>query len=101
MLALGENPGRKKVLKAHEKRLKIISIKQENGLILGDLTLDNIPTSDNPEVATAVMDANKIQVQHHPQSSVHQEQAQDGTAWNSIPGQEDDAVLAGAGHSNG
>ena len=47
------------------------------------------------------MDAEKIQVQHHTQSSVQQEQAQDGTAGNSFPGQEDDAVSEGAGHSNG
>ncbi len=96
VLVMGENPGKKKVVKAHEKRLKIINIEQLNGLILGDFTLDSITTSDYPEVATAVLDAKKIQVQRHPQSSVHQEQAQDRTAGNSIPGQQDEQGLATA-----
>jgi BRCT domain type II-containing protein len=101
VLMTRENPGKKKVVEAHEKRLKIINIEQMNGLLLGDFTLDDLTISDYPKVVTTVLDAEKAQVQHHPQSSVQQEQAQDGTAGNFIPGQEDDAVSAGAGHSNG
>jgi hypothetical protein len=100
VLMTGENPSKKKVIKAREKRLKIINIEQVNGLILGDFTLDDLTISDYPKVVTMVLDTKNIQVQHHPQSSVQQEQAQDGTAVNYIPGQEDDAVSAGAGHSN-
>ena len=66
-----------------------------------NFTLDDLTTDDYPEVAITVLDAKKIQVQCNPQSSGQQEQAQDGAAGNSIPGQEEDAVLAGAGHSNG
>jgi hypothetical protein len=101
VLVMGENPGKKKALEAHKKLLKIINIEQMICHISGDFILDDITTSDYPNVATAVLDTKKIQVQCHPQSSVHQEQTQDGTAGNSIPGQEDDAALAGAGHSNG
>ena len=101
MLVTGDNPGKKKVVKAHEKQLEIINIKQMNGLILGDFTLDDLTISNYPEVVTMVLDAKKVQVQRHPQSSVQQEQAQDGTTENFIPGQEDDTVSAGAGHSNG
>jgi hypothetical protein len=101
VLVTEENPGKKKVVKAHEKQLKIINIEQMNGLILGDYTLDDLTISDYPEVVSMALDAKKVQVQRHLQSSVQQEQAQDGTARNFIPGQEDDAVSAGAGHSNG
>ena len=70
VLVTGENPGKKKAVKAHEKQLKIINIKQMNGLIFGDFTLDDLTISNYPEVVTMVLDAKKIQVQCHPQSSV-------------------------------
>jgi hypothetical protein len=101
VLVTGENPGKKKVVEAHEKRLKIIDIKQMNGLILGDFTLDDLTISNYPNIVTTDLDIKKIQVQRHPQSSVQQDQAQDSTAGNFIPGQEDDVVSTGAGHSNG
>ena len=101
VLVTGEDPGKRKVVKAHERQVKIITIKQMNGFILGNFTLEDLTTDDYPEVAITVLDAEKIRVQHHPQSSVQHEQAQDGTARISILGQEDDAVSAGAGHSNG
>jgi hypothetical protein len=85
VLVTGENPGKKKVVEAHKKRLKIINIKQMNGLILGDFTLDDLTISNYPEIVTMVLDAKKVQAQHHPQSSAQQEQAQDGTAGNFIP----------------
>jgi NAD-dependent DNA ligase len=75
LLVTGENPGKKKVIEAHEKRLKIINIKQMNGLILGDFTLDDLTISNYPKVVTMVLDAKMVQVQRHPQSSVQQEQA--------------------------
>jgi hypothetical protein len=96
VLVTGENPGKKKAVKAHEKQLKIINIKQMNGLIFGDFTLDDLTLSNYPKVVTTVLDAKKIQVQCHPQSSAQQEQAQDGTARNFIPGQEDEVVSTGA-----
>ena len=101
VLVTGESPGKRKVVEAHVRQMKIITIKQMNGLILGGFTLEDLKTDDYLEVAIAVLDAKKIQVQHHPQSSVQHEQAQDGTAGINIPGQEDDVVSAGAGHSNG
>jgi hypothetical protein len=100
VLVTGDNPGKKKVVKAHKKRLKISNIEKMNGLILGNFTLDDLTISNYPKLVTMVLDAKKVQVQRHPQSSVQQEQVQDGTAGNFIPGEEDDAVSAGAGHSN-
>jgi hypothetical protein len=63
VLVTGENPDKKKVVKAHEWQVKIITIKQMNGLILGDFTLEDLTTDDYPEAAIAVLDAMKIQVQ--------------------------------------
>jgi BRCT domain type II-containing protein len=70
VLVTGENPGKKKVVEAHDKQLKIINMKQMNGLILGDFTRDDLTISNYPKVVTTVLDAKKIQVQCHPQSSV-------------------------------
>jgi BRCT domain type II-containing protein len=70
VLVTGENPGKKKVVEAHDKQLKIINIEQMNGLILGDFTQDDLTISNYPKVVTTVLDAKKIQVQCHPQSSV-------------------------------
>jgi hypothetical protein len=55
---------------------------------------------DYPNDVIVVLDAKKIKVQHHPQSLVQQEQAEEGTAENSTPGQVDDAMTTGAGHSD-
>ncbi len=59
MLVTKENPGKKKVVEAHKKWLKIINIKQMNGLILGDFTLNDLTISRFPEVGTTVLDAKK------------------------------------------
>jgi hypothetical protein len=54
VLVTGKNPGKKKVVEAHEKRLKIINIKQMNGLTLGDFTLDDLTISGYPEVVSMI-----------------------------------------------
>ena len=79
--------------------MKIITIDHLNDLILGDFTLEDLTPADYPSSVNVVLDAKKIQVQCHPQSSVQQEQAQEGTARDSPIGHED--VAAGVGHSNG
>ena len=91
----------KKILEAHNPFLKIININQLNDLILGDLTLEDLTSADYPNSVYAVLDAKKIQVQRHPQSSVQHEQAQEGTPGETSLGQVDDADKAGDGHSNG
>ena len=100
-LVIGESPGPKKIIEAHNRSLKIITLVQLNALILGDLTLEELTSADYPDSAYAVLDAEKIQVQRHPHSSVTQEQAQDGPAGISPSGQVDDAAAAGDGHTDG
>jgi len=79
-LVIGDAPGPKKVIEAHNRSMKIITLAQVNDLILGDLILEDLTSADSPESVYAVLDAEKIQVQRHPHSSVSQEQAQEGTA---------------------
>ena len=100
-LVVGDCPGAKKILEAHNRSLKIIAIDQLNNLILGDLTLKDLTSADYPNSVYAVLDAEKIQVQCHPQSSVQHEQAQEGTPGETSLGQVDNADKAGDGHSNG
>jgi hypothetical protein len=81
--------------------LKIITIDQLNNLILGDLILEDLTSADYPSSVSAVLDAERIQVQRHPQSSVQHEHANAGAAVDTSTGQDNDAVTAGAGHSDG
>ena len=100
-LVIGNAPGPKKVIEAHNRSLKIITLAQVNDLILGDLILEDLTSADYPESVYTVLDAEKIQVQCHPHSSVSQEQAQDGTAAEPPQRQEDDAKTAGDDHTDG
>ena len=100
-LVIGDAPGPKKVIEAHNRSMKIITLAQVNDLILGDLILEDLTSADHPESVYAVLDAEKIQVQRHPHSSVSQEQAKDGTAVEPFQRQEDDAKTAGDGHTDG
>jgi BRCT domain type II-containing protein len=100
-LVIGNAPGPKKVIEAHNQSMKIITLAQLNNLILGDLTLDDLTSADYPESVYAVLDTEKIQVQHHPHLSVSQEQAQDGTAAELPQRQEDDVDMAEDGQNNG
>ncbi len=92
-VVVGDCPGVKKILEAHNRSLKIINIDQLNDLIL--------TSADYPNSVNAVLDAKKIQVQCHPQLSVQHEQAHKGTPGETSLGQVDDADKAGDGHSNG
>ncbi len=97
----GDCPGEKKILEADKRSLKIITIDQLTNLILEDLILEDLTSADYPNSVSAVLDAKRIQVQHHPQSSVQHEHANAGAVMDTSTGQEDDAVTAGAGHSDG
>ncbi len=81
--------------------MKIITLEQLNDLVLGDIILEDLTSADYHESAYAVLDAEKIQVQRHPHSSVSQEQAHEGTAEETLQGQDIDAKMAGDGHING
>jgi hypothetical protein len=99
-LVAGEAPGPKKIIEAHNQSNKIITLEQLNDLILRNLLLEDLTSADYPELAYMVLDAEPIQVQRDPHSSVSQEQAQDGTARETPPEQVDDADTAGDGHTN-
>ena len=101
VLVVGDAPGPKKIIEAHNRAMRIITLEQLNDLILGDITLEDLTSADYPESAYAVLDAEKIQVQRHPHSSVSHEQAQEGTAEEALQGHEVDAVMAGDGHTDG
>ena len=101
VLVVGDAPGPKKIIEAHNRAMRIITLEQLNDLILGDITLEDLTSADYPESAYAVLDAEKIQVQRHPHSSVSHEQAQEGTAEETLQGHEVDAVMAGDGHTDG
>ena len=100
-LVIGDAPGPKKVIEAHNRSLKIITLAQANNLILGDLILEDLTSADYPESVYAVLDAKKIQVQRHPHFSVSQEQAQDGTVAEPPQRQKDNAKTAEDGHTDG
>jgi hypothetical protein len=98
---VGDNPGWKKVLDAHEKKIKIINIGQLTSLIVGELSIKDLTMSDYPEVVITVLEAKNIQVQRHPQLSHPDMQVAEGTVKDISQGPSDDAVTAGDGHSNG
>ncbi len=100
-LVIGESPGPKKIIEAHSRSKKIITLDQLNDLILGDLILEDLSSADYPELVYAVLDAEKIQAQRHPKLSVPLEQAQEGPAGDTSQVQEDDAKMAGDGHTDG
>jgi len=99
-LVIGESPGPKKIVEAHSRGLKIITMDQLNAVILGDLTLEGLTSADYPESVYAVLDAEKIQVQRHPQLAVTLEHGQEGPAGNNPIGQVDNAAAARDGHTN-
>ena len=57
VLVTGESPGPKKIVEAHIRSLKIITLEQLNALILGDLTLEDLTSADYPNSAYAVLNA--------------------------------------------
>jgi hypothetical protein len=77
---VGDHPGWKKVLDAHEKKIKIINIGQLTSLIVGELSIKDLTMSDYPKVVITVLAAKNIQVQRHPQSSHPDTQATADTA---------------------
>ncbi len=100
-LVVGTNPGPKKIIDAHETKLKIIDIDQLTKIMVGELVIKDLVAEDYPEVAIMVLKAGNIQVQHHPNPSHSDTQAAEGTAGDDTLEPSDDAIPAGDGHSNG
>jgi hypothetical protein len=96
-LVIGTNPGPKKIIKTHERKVKIINIVQLTNIIVGELAITDLVAEVYPEAARTVLEAKNIQVQCHPNSSCPDTQATEGTAG----GPSNDASIAGDGHSNG
>jgi hypothetical protein len=98
-LVVGDNPGSKKVIKAHERKLKIIDINQLTKIMMGELMTNDLRAEDYPKAAKTVLEAKNIQVQRHPNSSSSETQAADGTDEDECLKPNDNT--AGDGHSNG
>jgi BRCT domain type II-containing protein len=98
-LVVGDNPGSRKFIEAHEKKLKIIDVDQLTKLMVGELIINNLKAEDYPAAARTVLEAKNIQVQRHPNPSSSVTQAADGTDEDRFLEQTDDT--AGDGHSNG
>ena len=98
-LVAGTNPGPNKIIKAHERKVKIIDIVQLPNIIEGELAIANLVAEVYPEAARMVLEAENIQVQRHPNPSSSVTQAADGTDEDKFLEKTDDA--AGDGHSNG
>jgi hypothetical protein len=47
-LVIGDNPGSRKVIKAHKKKLKIIDFNQLTKLMVGELIINNLKAEDYP-----------------------------------------------------
>jgi hypothetical protein len=47
-LVVGDNPGSRKVIEAHEKKLKIIDVDQLTKLMVGELIINNLKAEDYP-----------------------------------------------------
>ncbi len=96
-LVVGTNSGLKKIIKAHERKVKIIDIVQLTNIIVQELAIANLMAEVYPEAARTVLEAKNIQVQRHPNSSRPGTQTAEGTT----RGPSNDASIAGDGHSNG
>ncbi len=79
VLIIGEKLGPKKLIKALEKKVKVIDIDILNHLIWGELTLNEVWTLTAPD-AEAPVHAVDHQVQHQSQTPTPTEQAHEGTA---------------------
>ncbi len=98
-LVVGTNPGPKKIINAHKRKLKIIDINQLTKIMVGELVIKDLVAEDNPEVAITVLEAGKVQ--RHPNPSRSDTQAAEGIAGDDTLEPSDDAIAAGDGHSNG
>ena len=100
-LVAGTNPGPKKIINAHKRKLKIIDINQLTKIMVGELVIKDLVAEDYPEVAITVLEAGNIQVQRHPNQSRSDTQTAEGTAGDDTLEPSDDAITVGDGHSNG
>jgi hypothetical protein len=61
-LVVGTNPGLKKIIDVHERKLKIIDINQLTKIMVGELVIKDLVAEDYPEVSIMVLEAGNIQV---------------------------------------
>ncbi len=66
VLVVGDCLGKKKILEAAKRSLKIITFDQLSTLILGDLILEDLTPADYPSSVSVVLHDKRIQVQRHP-----------------------------------
>jgi hypothetical protein len=97
-LVIGDEPGPKTVQEAYEPTVAIVDINQLKDLIYGTRTFEDLLQGMYPVAAIAALLKSNIQVQRQSTSPDHLAQAAEGTAGDTIPGQEADVRI---GHSNG
>ncbi len=97
-LVVGDIPGPKTVQEGHEQNVVIVEVNQLKDLIYGTRTLEDLLQGTYPAAAVAALSKSNIQMQHQSTSPDHLAQAAEGTAGDTIPGQEADVRI---GHSNG
>jgi BRCT domain type II-containing protein len=61
-LVVGTNPGQKKIIKTHERNVKIINIVQLTNIIVGELAIADLVAEVYPEAARTVLEAKNIQM---------------------------------------
>jgi BRCT domain type II-containing protein len=101
VLVIGDNPGKKKVLDAHECGLPIVELNQLTSMIINkDKTILDLHSAPYPEAMTAILTQHNIQVKHPPPTSDLTEQCRvAGNSTNKdVPGKDEGM---GVSHSIG
>jgi hypothetical protein len=95
-LVIGEAPGPKKVLGAHEKGIQIVEVDQVNSIIFNNnMTVKDL-SCPYPETALTILEENGIQVKRPPPPSDPLEQCTVGTSTDLVVHSQEDG--SGAGH---
>jgi hypothetical protein len=69
-LVIGDNPGQKKTLEAHEQGLSIVDLDQITSIITNDgKTAQDLLLAPYPEVAMAILTQHNIQMKRPPPTS--------------------------------
>ncbi len=97
-LVVGEAPGPKKVLDAHEKGIQIVELNQVNSIIFhNDMTVKDL-SGPYPETALTILAENGIQVKRPPPPADPSEQCIAGTFMDIVVYSQQDG--SGVGHGD-
>jgi BRCT domain type II-containing protein len=99
-LVIEDNPGQKKILKAHKQGLSIVELNQITSIITNDRqTAQDLLPAPYPEAATTILTQHNIQVKHPPPTSDPSEHCcEAGSSMDKEVQDQDNGM--GVGHSN-